>query len=93
MSKKIMQRVSAAWRHWERCSEVVYDRKMAEKLKGNIYKTMLRPALLYVATTKGHEARLEVIDMRMLRWMYAVTKKDRIKNEYFRRTTRVKQVS
>ena len=52
------------------------------KLKGKVYKTVVRPALLYGAetwaTTRGQEARLEVNDMRMLRWMCGVTWRENI---------------
>ena len=65
------------------------------KLKGNIYKTVVRPAMLYDAetwaTTRGQGARLEVIEMRMLRWMCGVTRRDTIRNEHIRWTTRVVQ--
>ena len=48
------------------------------KLKGRAYKTVVRPALLYGAetwaTTRGQEARLEVNEMRLLRWMCGVTR-------------------
>ena len=41
------------------------------KLKGKVYKTVVRPALLYGAvtwaTTRGQDARLEVNEMRMPR--------------------------
>ena len=67
------------------------------KLKGNVYKTVVRPALLYGAetwaTTRGQEARLEVNEMRMLRWMCGVTRRDKIRNEHIRGTTRVVQAS
>ena len=47
------------------------------KLKGKVYKTVVRPVMLYGAetwaTTRGQEARLEVNEMRMLRWMCGVT--------------------
>ena len=51
------------------------------KLKGKVYKTVVRQALLYGAetwaTTRGQEARLEVInEMRMLRWMCGVTRSE-----------------
>ena len=67
------------------------------KLKGKVYKTVVRPALLYGAvtwaTTRGQEARLEVNEMRMLRWMCGVTRRDHIQNEHIRGTTRVVQAS
>ena len=44
------------------------DKRMPEKLKGKVYKTVVRPALLYGgetwATTRGHESRLELNEMR-----------------------------
>ena len=65
------------------------------KLKGKIYKTVVRPALLYGAetwaTTRGQEARLEVNEMRMLRCMCGVTRRDMIRNEHIRGTTTVLQ--
>ena len=73
------------------------ERRMPVKLKGKVYKTVVRPALLYgaeiCATTKGQEARLEVNGMRMLRWMCGVTRRDKIRNEHIRGTTRVVQAS
>ena len=48
------------------------------KQKGTIHGTVVRPALPYGtetwSTTKGHEMRLGVNKMRMLRWMCGVTK-------------------
>ena len=67
------------------------------KLKGKVYKTVIRPAMLYGAetwaTTKRQEKRIEVTEMRMLRWMCGVTRKDKIRNEHIRGTTRVAQAS
>ena len=83
--------------HWKRCSGVLCDRRMPVKLKGKVYKTVVRPALLYGAetwaTTRGQEARQEVNEMRMLRWMCGVTRRDKIRNEHIRGTTRVGQAS
>ena len=49
MTREVTQRVSAAWRNWKRCSGVLCDRRMPVKLKGKVYKTVVRPALLYGA--------------------------------------------
>ena len=97
MTTEISQRVSAAWGNWKRCIGVLCDRRMPVKLKGNVYKTVVRPALLYGAetwaTTRGQEAGLEVKEMRMLRWVCGVTRRDKIRNEHIIGTTRVVQAS
>ena len=58
------------------------------KLKGKVYKTVIRQALLYGAetwaTTRGKEARLEVNEMRMQRWICGVTRRDKIRNKHIR---------
>ena len=41
----------------------------------------------------AEEARLEVNEMAMLRWMCGVTRRDNIRNEHIRGTTRVEQTS
>ena len=48
MTTEISQRVSSAsaWRNWKRCNGVLCDRRMPVKLKGKVYKTVVRPALL-----------------------------------------------
>ena len=90
MTTEISQRVSAAWGNWKRCSGVLYDRRMPVKLKGKVYKTVVRHALLYSAetwaTTRRQEARLEVNEMRMQRWMCGVTRRDKIRNKHIRGT-------
>ena len=87
----ISQRLSAAWVNGKRCSGVLCDRRMPVKLRGEVYKIVVRPALLYGAetwaTTRGQEARLEVNEMRLLRWMCGVTRRDKIRNEHIRGTT------
>ena len=45
MATEITQRVAAAWRNWKRCSGVMCDMRMPVKLKGKVYKTVVRPAL------------------------------------------------
>ena len=81
METEITKRVGAGWRKWKKCSGVLCDRRMPVKLKGKLYKTVIRPAMLYGAemwaTTKRPEQRSEVTEMRMLRWMCGVTRKDK----------------
>ena len=46
-------------------------------VKGKVYKTVVRPAMMYDAETwavkKAQEKKLDVAEMRMLRWMSGVT--------------------
>ena len=97
METEIAKRVGAGWMNWKKCSGVLCGKKMPVKLKGKVYRTVVRPAMLYGAetwaTTKRQESRIEVNEMRMLRWMCGVTRKDKIRNEHIRGTTKVAQAS
>ena len=97
METEIAKRVGAGWMNWKKCSGVLCDKRMPVKLKGKVYRTVVRPAMLYGAetwaTTKRQESRIEVNEMRMLRWMCGVTRKDKIRNEHIRGTTKVVQAS
>ena len=65
--------------------------------QGKVYRTVVRPALMYGAETwalkKAQENKLEVAEMRMLRWMCGVTKLDKIRNERIRGTTKVGEIT
>ena len=65
--------------------------------RGEVYKTVVRPAMMYGAETwavkKAQEKKLDVAEMRMLRWISGVTKMDRIRNERIRGTTKVGEIS
>ena len=97
METEIAKRVGAGWMNWKKCSGVLCDKRMPVKLKGKVYRTVVRPAMLYGAetwaTTKRQESRIEVNEMRMLRWMCGVTRKYNIRNEHIRGTTKVVQAS
>ena len=54
-------------------------------MKGKVYKTMGRPAMLYdletVALRTTQEAELEVTEVKMFRFSLGLTRMDRIRNE------------
>ena len=58
------------------------------EMKGKLCKTVVRPAMLYdletVALTRKQQMKLEVAELRMLRFSLQVTRLDRIRNEYIR---------
>ncbi|PIO56049.1 hypothetical protein TELCIR_22557 [Teladorsagia circumcincta] len=61
---------------------------MPERLKSKIYRTVIRPVAIYGAeccpTTKEFEARLSVMETKMLRWTAGVTRLDHIRNDVIR---------
>ena len=62
-----------------------------------MYRTVVRPALMYGAETwalkTAQDKKLEVAEMRMLRWMCGITKLDKIRNERLRGTTEVGDIT
>ena len=70
---------------------------MEVKSKGKVYKTIVRPAMVYGAETwavkKAHEKKMEVAEMKMLRWMCGVTRLDKIRNEKIRGSAKVGEIS
>lgn len=63
------------------------------KLKGKVYKTVVRPVITYgaeaVPVEKVNERWVEAAKMRMLRWMCGLTREDRISNARIRGTVMV----
>ena len=90
---EINHRIQAGWRAWRQASGVLCDRKISIRLKGRFYKTVVRPAMLYGSETwaikKAQEKRLEVAEMRMLRWMCGVSRRDRLRNDHVRGSLKV----
>ena len=48
---------------------------------------------IWMTVKKAQEKKLDVAEMRMLRWMSGVTKLDRIRSERIRGTTKVGEIS
>ncbi|XP_039297784.1 uncharacterized protein LOC120354523 [Nilaparvata lugens] len=70
---------------------------MPIRTKGRVYKTCIRPVLLYGggtwASLKTHEQKLHTKEMRMLRWSGGVTLKDKIRNEHVRGSFKVAPIA
>ena len=96
LDAEMTHRIQSGWQNWKRVSGILCDRRISLRVKGKVYKTVVRPAMMYGAETwavkKAQEKKLDVAEMRMLRWM-RVTKLDRIRNERIRGTTNVGVIS
>ena len=97
LDREIAHRVQSGWNNWRKITGVVCDRRVPIRLKGKIHKAVVRPALMYGLETapikKTEERKLDVAEMKMLRWMSGVTKMDRVRNEYIRGSLKVAEVS
>ncbi|KAK3535493.1 hypothetical protein QTP70_016913 [Hemibagrus guttatus] len=91
--KEVKKRVQAGWNGWRKVSGVLCDRKISARIKGKVYRTVVRPAMLYgletVSLRKRQESELEVAELKMLRFSLGVTRLDRIRNKYIRGTAHV----
>ena len=94
--REVKKRVQAEWNGWRRVSGVICDRRLPARVKGKVYSSMVRPAMVYgletVAVTKKQVEEMEVAEMKMLRFAMGVTRKDKIRNENIRSTVKVEQL-
>ncbi|KAK3555256.1 hypothetical protein QTP86_014834 [Hemibagrus guttatus] len=69
--KGVKKRVQAGWNGWRKVSGVLCDQKISARIKGKVYRTVVRPAMLYGVETmslrKRQESELEVAELKMLR--------------------------
>ncbi|KAK3558627.1 hypothetical protein QTP86_022061, partial [Hemibagrus guttatus] len=91
--KEVKKRVQAGRNGWRKVSGVLCDRKISARIKGKVYRTVVRPAMLYgletVSLRKRQESELEVAELKMLRFSLGVTRLDRIRNEYISGTAHI----
>ena len=94
--REVKKRVQAGWNGWRRVSGVICDKRSPARVKGKVYSSMVRPAMVYgletVAVTKKQVKEMEVAEMKMLRFAVGVTRKDKIRNEYIKGTVKVERL-
>ena len=97
LDPEINHRIQSGWKNWKDVSGVLCDKKISARVKGKVYKTVVRPAMMYGGETwpikKAQGQRLDVAEMRMLRWMCGITMMDKIRNERIRGTTKAAEIS
>ncbi|KAK3548323.1 hypothetical protein QTP70_010196 [Hemibagrus guttatus] len=68
--KEVKKRVQAGWNGWRKVSGVLCDQKISARIKGKVYRTVVRPAMPYgletVSLRKRQESELEVAELKML---------------------------
>ncbi|GKD52409.1 hypothetical protein Tco_1281385 [Tanacetum coccineum] len=73
---------------WRAASGVLCDRRIPLKIKGKFYRVAIRLAMLYGLECwpimKALANKVEVAELRMLRWTYGKTMVDMIPNRVFR---------
>ena len=96
LDAEMTHRIQSGCKNWKRVSGILCDRRISLRVKGKVYKTVVRPAMIYGAETWAvkiaQEKKLDVAELRMLRWMSGVTKLDRIRNERIIETTKVVEI-
>ena len=94
--REVKKRVQAGWNEWRRVSGVICDKRLPARVKGKVYSSVVKPAMVYgletVAVTKKQVEEMEVAEMKMLRFAMGVTRKDKIRNENIRSTVKVERL-
>ena len=94
--RKVKKRVQAGWNGWRKVSGVICNRRLPARIKGKVYSSVVKPAMVYkletVAVTKKQVEEMEVAEMKMLMFAMGLPRKDKIRNEYIRGTVQVKRL-
>ena len=85
LNAEVDLRIQAGWKNWRKFFRVLCNRRLSSRLKGMIFKTVVRPAMTYGTETwaikKSHKRRMDVAQMKILRWAQGDTRWDKIRNE------------
>ena len=77
--REVKKRVQAGWNGWRKISGVICDKRLPARVKEKVYSSVVRPAIVYgletVAVTKKQVKKMEVAEMKMLRFAMGVTRK------------------
>ena len=97
MEKEVNFQIQCGWNNWLKVSGVICDKRVPVKVKGKVHKAIVRIATMdgfeAAPLKKSEEKKMDVTEMKMLRWMVGVTRRNRIRNEYIRGTVKVTEIS
>ncbi|VDP22984.1 unnamed protein product [Heligmosomoides polygyrus] len=84
VDQAVRGRINAAWLKWRESTGILCSNPLRPTLKGKLYRTVVRPALLYGcecwALGRAQERQLHAAEL-MLRWACGWTRQDRVRNE------------
>ena len=67
---EVRHRIQSGWNSWRKLTGILCDRRVSVRLKGKIYKTAVRLAMLYGSETwavkRTQEKKMNIAEMRML---------------------------
>ena len=70
--EEVRRKIQAGWMSWRKVSGVLCDRKLSAKVKDKMYKSVVRPAMLYgmetVAVKERQMGKMEVAKLKTVRW-------------------------
>nr|GEV53796.1 DEP domain-containing protein [Tanacetum cinerariifolium] len=96
IDEDVTHRIRTGWIRWRASSGVLCDKRVPLKLKGKFYRVAIRPVMLYGSEcwpiTKAQANRVEVAELRMLRWTCSKTMLDMIPNRVFRAELEVEPI-
>ena len=63
--EEVKRRIQVGWMSWRKVSGVLCDRKLSVKVKGKMYKSVVRPTMLYgMETVAVTERQMEVAELQ-----------------------------
>ena len=96
-SEEIRVRIQKAWAKWRDDSGVVCDKHLPRKIKSKVYRSIIRPVLLYglevLALKTVDEKLLENTEMKMMRWIGGISLRQHRTNDDIRRLLGVTKIT
>jgi hypothetical protein len=95
--KEIAKRIEKAWNRWRELSGVLCDKRIPTRLKVLLYKTAIRPTLMYGneiwPLTQGQEDKISAVEMRMLRHIHSIKWEDHVTNDNIRQRANLEPIA
>ena len=98
MITEINEWTQCGWSNWRKMSVVLCDKRVPPRVKGNIHKTIVQPAMLYgmetvPMTSSNVNKQLEVTEMKMCWWTCGHTLRYHVRNDNIRERLKVENIT